>query len=139
MSTMPAFSPGPWITRGPAVGNFFKWTREDLYEQCSLHIAEKMPSSTRFGSRPRISRILAYFSSERLCSRTSSVVIAVMPPPSPCRERGHDRLEHPAAGVVAQKALGAAIRVGHEPHDVAFPVGDPSDVARGAVGVGGVR
>ena len=30
MSTTPAFSPGPWMTRGPVVGNFFKWMREDL-------------------------------------------------------------------------------------------------------------
>ena len=44
--TIPAFSPGPWSTRGPEVGNFFKCIREDLYEQCSLHMAEKMPSST---------------------------------------------------------------------------------------------
>ncbi len=73
MSTTPAFSPGPWMTRGPVVGNFFRWTREDLYEQCSLHIAEKMPSSTRLGSRPRISRMLRYSASERLCSLTSSV------------------------------------------------------------------
>jgi hypothetical protein len=30
MSTIPAFSPGPWITRGPLVGRFFKWIRDDL-------------------------------------------------------------------------------------------------------------
>src|SRR5204862_4841470 len=44
MSTTPAFSPGPWITRAPLVGNFRKCTRDDLYEQCSLHITEKIPS-----------------------------------------------------------------------------------------------
>ncbi len=30
MSTTPAFSPGPCSTRGPVVGNFLRWTREDL-------------------------------------------------------------------------------------------------------------
>ena len=45
MSTTPAFSPGPWITRGPDVGRLRRWMREDLYEQCSLHMTLKMPSS----------------------------------------------------------------------------------------------
>ncbi len=30
MSTIPAFSPGPCRTRGPFVGNFFRWIRELL-------------------------------------------------------------------------------------------------------------
>src|SRR3984893_10405109 len=54
ISTTPAFSPGPQITRGPVVGNVLSQTFDDLYEQCSLHIAEKMPSSVMFGVRPRI-------------------------------------------------------------------------------------
>ncbi len=45
MSTTPAFSPGPWITRVPFVGRRRRWTRDDLYEQCSLHITLKTPSS----------------------------------------------------------------------------------------------
>ena len=45
MSMTPAFSPGPCTTRGPLVGNLRRWTRDDLYEQCSDHITEKMPSS----------------------------------------------------------------------------------------------
>ena len=48
----PAFSPGPWITHGPLVGSVRRWTLEDLYEQCSFHMAEKMPSSVSVGSRP---------------------------------------------------------------------------------------
>ena len=44
-STMPAFSPGPWSTCGPFVGRRRRWTREDLYEQCSDQRAEKRPSS----------------------------------------------------------------------------------------------
>ena len=39
----------------PVVGSVLSHTREDLYEQCSLHITEKMPSSVNDGSRPRIS------------------------------------------------------------------------------------
>ena len=30
ISMTPAFSPGPWITRGPLVGSFRSQTREDL-------------------------------------------------------------------------------------------------------------
>ena len=47
MSMTPAFSPGPWITHGPLVGSVRRCTLEDLYEQCSFHMAEKMPSSVR--------------------------------------------------------------------------------------------
>src|SRR6202035_547229 len=54
ISTTPAFSPGPQITRGPVVGRVFSQIFEDLYEQCSLHIAEKTPSSVRLGVRPRM-------------------------------------------------------------------------------------
>ena len=48
----PAFSPGPWITQRASVGSVRRCSREDLYEQCSFHIAETMPSSVRVGSRP---------------------------------------------------------------------------------------
>src|SRR6185437_2092503 len=75
MSITPAFSPGPQITHGASVGSFFKWTREDLYEQCSDHMTEKMPSSTRFGSRPSAFRIRLYSSSLRPCSATISGVM----------------------------------------------------------------
>src|SRR5438105_551311 len=75
-STTPAFSPGGTMTRSPVVGNLLRCTREDLYEQCSDHITEKMPSSVKFGSRPRSSRIRANSSSVRLCAETISEVIA---------------------------------------------------------------
>ena len=52
MSITPAFSPGPWITQGALVGSVRRWIFEDLYEQCSFHIAEKMPSSVKLGARP---------------------------------------------------------------------------------------
>src|ERR1700735_5422222 len=65
ISTTPAFSPGPQITLGPWVGNLDRWRREDLYEQCSLHITENTPSSTRLGSRFSRRRIRAYSSSFR--------------------------------------------------------------------------
>src|SRR6185503_18148193 len=81
ISTTPAFSPGPWITCGPLVGSLRKCARVDLYEQCSLHITENTPSSTRFGSRLSRRLIRAYSSSFRPCSRTMSGVIAVTAPP----------------------------------------------------------
>ncbi len=47
MSTTPAFSPGPQITCGPSVGSVRSHFFDDLYEQCSFHIAEKIPSSVK--------------------------------------------------------------------------------------------
>src|SRR5437868_8760270 len=61
---------------GPVVGNFFSSRREFLYEQCSLHITEKIPSSVKFGSRPRIFLIRANSSGVRPCSSTTLGVIA---------------------------------------------------------------
>ena len=58
----PAFSPGPWITFLFFVGRVFRYFLEDLYEQCSFHIAEKMPSSNRFGFFP-IKLIIFLYSS----------------------------------------------------------------------------
>ena len=40
------------MTRGPVVGSVRSHFFDDLYEQCSFHIAEKMPSSVSVGSRP---------------------------------------------------------------------------------------
>src|SRR3954468_7949552 len=74
ISITPAFSPGPQITRGPSVGSVFSQTFEDLYEQCSLHIAEKTPSSVRFGVRPRMLQARANSSPLSPCSKASSGV-----------------------------------------------------------------
>src|ERR1044072_288869 len=57
MSITPAFSPGPWIPHGALVGSPRRWMRDDLYEQCSFHIAEKIPSSVKLGSRPISARM----------------------------------------------------------------------------------
>src|SRR3954449_1769233 len=76
MSITPAFSPGPWITQGAFVGRPFKWRREDLYEQCSFHIAEKMPSSVNVGVRPISARMRSYSSGFSPCEATSSGVIS---------------------------------------------------------------
>src|SRR5205085_10033472 len=75
MSTTPAFS-SPALTRilAPVVGNFFSSFLEFLYEQCSLHITEKMPSSVKFGSRPRICLMRSNSSGVRPCFSTSSGV-----------------------------------------------------------------
>src|SRR6185369_15219 len=75
MSITPAFSPGPWITQGALVGRPFRWMREDLYEQCSFHIAEKMPSSVKVGSRPISFRMRSYSSGLSPWAATSSGVI----------------------------------------------------------------
>src|SRR6185436_10151734 len=75
MSTTPAFSPGPWITWGPDVGSVRSHFLEDLYEQCSFHMAEKMPSSVKVGSRPISLRMRSYSSGLRPWEATSSGVI----------------------------------------------------------------
>src|SRR4051812_21171307 len=76
MSMMPAFSPGPCTTSFERVGSRFKWTRDDLYEQCSLHITLKIPSSVSEGSRPSHFRTFLYSSGVMPCSATTSGVIA---------------------------------------------------------------
>src|ERR1019366_450759 len=76
MSMMPAFSPGPCTTRRLCVGSRFRCTREDLYEQCSLHITLKMPSSVNVGSRPSDFRMRSYSSAEIPWSRSASGVMA---------------------------------------------------------------
>src|SRR5260370_41258389 len=74
MSMTPAFSPGPQITRSPLVGRVRSQIFDDLYEQCSLHIAAMMPVSVRFGVRPRIAQARANSSRLRPSSPASSAV-----------------------------------------------------------------
>src|SRR5262245_58300792 len=75
MSITPAFSPGPWITQGALVGSVRRWIFEDLYEQCSFHIAEKMPSSVKVGVRPMSARMRSYSSGLRPWAATSAGVM----------------------------------------------------------------
>src|SRR5436305_7663595 len=49
--------------------------REDLYEQCSFHIAEKIPSSVKLGTRPISLRMRSYSSGFSPWLATSSGVI----------------------------------------------------------------
>src|SRR5262245_34683107 len=70
-STTPAFSPGPWRTRGESVGNRFKSSAECLYAQCSDQRSEKTASSKWFGSRARSSWIRSYSRSVRPRARWS--------------------------------------------------------------------
>src|SRR3954468_9952645 len=83
MSITPAFSPGPQITHGALVGSSRSHLREDLYEQCSDHMTEKMPSSVRFGARPMMRLQRAYSSGVSPCSAMISGVIDVTKAPRP--------------------------------------------------------
>ncbi len=76
MSTTPAFSPGPCTTHGALVGSWRSQARDDLYEQCSDHITEKMPSSVKEGTRPMIASTRAYSSALRpkVLARAASTV-----------------------------------------------------------------
>src|SRR5436190_19065752 len=75
MSMTPAFSPGPWITQGALVGSVRKWILEDLYEQCSFPIAEKMPSSVKLGVREISARMRSYSSGFRPWASMSAGVM----------------------------------------------------------------
>src|SRR5438874_8695536 len=61
---------------GPVAGNFLNSRREFLYEKCTLHITEKIPSSVKFGSRPRIFLMRANSSVVKPCCATTSGVIS---------------------------------------------------------------
>src|SRR5260221_1365563 len=76
MSMMPAFSPGPCTTSLLRVGRRFRCTRDDLYEQCSLHITLKMPNSVSEGSRPSAVLMRPYSSGVMPCSAMTSGVMA---------------------------------------------------------------
>src|SRR6266481_8648080 len=76
ISMMPAFSPGPCNTILLRVGSRFKCTRDDLYEQCSLHITLKMPNSVSEGSRPKEALIRSYSSGVMPWSAMTSGVMA---------------------------------------------------------------
>ncbi len=64
------------MTRGPVVGSVRSHFLDDLYEQCSFHIAEKMPSSVRVGWRPISSMIFLYSSDLSPWSEMSLGVIS---------------------------------------------------------------
>src|SRR5436305_4022 len=145
ISTTPAFSPGPQITRGPSVGSVFSQTFDDLYEQCSLHIAEKMPSSVRFGVRPRIATARSNSSRLRPISAASSGV-TLLPPimrrthnPERGAEgslQGADEAGEQALAVgAAEERVGGVFRVRHQPQDGAGLVEDAGDRASRSVDV----
>src|SRR3954453_2717020 len=122
ISTTPAFSPGPQITRGPVVGNWHSQTFDDLYEQCSLHITEKTPSSVRFGSRPRITQARANSSALNPCSAASSgVTLLPVTRIRPSSQRPCQPGEEGAPVCTAQQRVGRVFRVGHQPqHGAGF-------------------
>src|SRR5476649_3034328 len=129
MSITPAFSPGPWITHGALVGSFFSHTFEDLYEQCSLHIAEKMPSSTIVGVRPMILSRPSYSSGARPCSATTCGVIvgsfgsltggffsAAIVTTQYSREGLDNTFEQRLAVGAAEHRFGGVLRMRHQAH-----------------------
>src|SRR6266540_5083132 len=151
MSTTPAFSPGPWITCDASVGSFLRKVRELLYEQCSLHITENIPSSVRFGARPRRVTIFWYSSSVSPCWAMRSLVMATgvcgrilegimsqdgLRSISSTLDGLEQREQDQASVFVPKQRVSAALRVGHQGEDIAGVVDDPRDVVQRAVGVG---
>src|SRR5437868_13874101 len=110
----PAFSPGPWSAQGALVGSPRRCSRDDLYEQCSFHIAEKSPSSVKLGTRPISFKMRSYSSGFRPWVATSSGVICGWFMSScaievPFREIGRD-----GKGLLRRKfLLSIALRAGH--------------------------
>src|SRR5664280_2947671 len=80
-SMTPAFSPGPTSTWGASVGRRFRCTRDDLYEQCSLHMTANRASSRWLGGRPRMastsSRSPPSPGTPRPCSPPASIAPSV--------------------------------------------------------------
>ena len=75
-STSPAFSsPALASIRGPSLGKVFNQVIEFLYEQCSLHITEKMDSSVKLGTRPNISFMRSNSSGSKPKSLAVSTVV----------------------------------------------------------------
>src|SRR5882762_7509816 len=62
------------MTQGALVGSVRKWILEDLYEQCSFHIAEKMPISVKLGVREISARMRSYSSGLRPWASASAGV-----------------------------------------------------------------
>src|ERR1700693_6124438 len=139
MSMTPAFSPGPWITCGPLVGSVRRWTLEDLYEQCSFHIAEKMPSSVSDGSRPIRSSTRWYSSGLRPCSATSSGVIlgSLEITLRHLLQRLDQPGEQPAPVGDAERRFHVVLGVRHHAEHVAALVDDAGDGVGRAVDVEG--
>src|SRR5215469_5729488 len=99
-------------------------------------MTEKMPSSTRLGSRPISSLTFAYSASERPCSRTISGVMSV----TGSRKRFNETLEQGDAVRAAQQRIADALGMRHQAQHVALLAEDSRDVAGRAVGIvaGGV-
>src|SRR5260370_25994481 len=110
ISMTPAFSPGPQMTRGPVVGSVFSQIFEDLYEQCSLHIAEKMPVSVRFGVRPRIAQARSNSSAESPISAASSAV-TLLPPIIGSLQRADQAVEQAASLRAAAERVGGGFGI----------------------------
>src|SRR5947199_3950507 len=139
MEITPAFSPGPWITCGPLVGRVLRWSFEDLYEQCSFHIAEKMPSSVSVGSRPISCRMRSYSSGLRPCSATSSGVMVgwfgITSASCRLREMRDQPGKQPAPICAAHGAFHVVLRMRHQAEHVELLVEHPGDGVQRAVHV----
>src|SRR3954469_3363799 len=127
------------MTCGPDVGNPRRWIFEDLYEQCSFHIAEKMPSSVIVGSRPISCRMRWYSSGLRPCSATSSGVMVgsfgITSTSCGLREMGDQPGQQPAPVGAADRVFDVVLGVRHQAEHVELLVEHAGDGIEGAVHV----
>ena len=144
IETTPAFSPGPATTPSPAVGSVASSGFELLYEQCSDHMTLNIASSRSFGSRaepvadgvelvvgqPRARcRGTAAGGSARVAGGGRRGSPAAISAPRGLRGRAalgaarrlDQRAEDRQAVVGAEERIRGALRVGHQPRDVAAP------------------
>ena len=107
----------------PVVGRFFRCTRLDLYEQCSDHITEKIPSSEKVGVRPRIARMRCHSSSLSPCSRASCWSTTRLAQRGSAHRRASgevdQRAEQHAAVAAAGELLDRVLGMRHQAHHVA--------------------
>src|SRR4029077_20995095 len=132
ISITPAFSPGPQITRGPVVGRVRSHTFDDLYEQCSLHIAAMMPVSVRFGVRPRSAQAR---SNSSALSPSSAARSAVTLLPITLLQRADEAIEQRASVSPPQQGIGCILGMRHQPEHRAAVVEDAGDGAGRAVDI----
>src|ERR671930_1295967 len=122
-STAPASWPGPTSTADPSVGSRRRCTFEDLYEQCSDHIAAYIASSSRVGSRPSVETIARSSSSVRPSARCGASALATRSDPREGRreEGGEHRLPARGPDVRVNGVLGMRHQTDHVPRLVPNP------------------
>src|SRR5450755_342073 len=93
-------------------------------------MTEKMPSSSRFGSRPRCLQMSTYSAAVSPCCAMTSGECTIGD-----SSASEQRSEDGPPIEVAEQGLRVALRVGHQPQHVARRIHHPGDGGGGTIGV----